>query len=509
MSPLAIRTRLAAFGRHRCILAVVMLVELMLFVGHHRERWCKALIPRHQRQVQTGAGLVIRSDGLGYYAWLRSLLIDGDWSFDNEFDQFNPLRDYLPPPGQRTELGLRANHWSIGPACVWALTVVPGHLCIQALPHGRGAWPADGYSLPYQLMLGATTLLATGAGLAFLYGICGRYARPAQAALAIAFLVLGTTIIYYFAIEVSMAHGLATVAVAGLVWYWLRTYGSARLWRWGLVGILVGTAALMRWQLLTFAVLPAGECLLHLLRGRKLRQRLIGLVLAALGAGVALLPQLIAWRVVYGHWIATPLATGHNWWHPPLDQVLFSRDRSLFYWTPMTVLALAGGLVSLWHRRWSWRKDALAASVQLDPEATWQDQESLFLLLAAFCLQVLVIASLLGPEVGLGESFGFRFLTESLVALAPGLAYLLQRASPGRFRCLAGLGVLLVLWNVVLVHQQCHGILRGDAGADLGTLVANTIRLVHRKHLLIAGQMTVGPVLLGLLIPWTGRRHGS
>src|SRR5438270_708561 len=82
---------------------------------------------------------------------------------------------------------------------------------------------AEGYSLPYQLLVGCGTLLASGLGLAFLYGICRQYARPARAALAAAFLTLGTTIVFYAAIDVSMAHGVGTMVVAALTWYWLRS----------------------------------------------------------------------------------------------------------------------------------------------------------------------------------------------------------------------------------------------------------------------------------------------
>src|SRR5713226_7179674 len=98
-----------------CILAAVILVEALLFIGYHRERWVKAVQPLGTLQTATGEGLVIRSDGLGYYAWLRSLLIDGDWSFDNEFDDHNPLGDFVTPGDNRTENGRRRNQWSVGP----------------------------------------------------------------------------------------------------------------------------------------------------------------------------------------------------------------------------------------------------------------------------------------------------------------------------------------------------------------------------------------------------------
>src|SRR6516164_5080037 len=177
--------------RHRWTLILVAFVELALFCQYHHERWHKSLLTLGRPQASAGEGLVIRCDGLGYYAWLRSLLIDRDWSFDNEFDDHNVVGDFVPPPEPRTDRGRRPNQWSVGPACLWAVTVVPGHYCVTALQGVGFPWAADGYSLPYQLLVGGTTLLIAVLGLGFLYAACRFYAGPTPAALATAFLTLG------------------------------------------------------------------------------------------------------------------------------------------------------------------------------------------------------------------------------------------------------------------------------------------------------------------------------
>jgi hypothetical protein len=479
-----------AGAAHRRILAVVVLVELILFVGFHWDRWTKSLLTRRDPQTDHGEGLVIRCDGHGYYAWLRSLLIDGDWSFDNEFDEHNPLGDYVPLPSSRTARGLRTNQWSVGPACVWALTVVPGHFGVEALQAHGCPWPADGYALPYQLLVGVTTLLASFLGLAFVYGMCRRYADPGRAALAAAILTLGSGIVFYGAIEVTMAHSLGPTAVAGLCWYWLRTYGSARPGRWLLVGVLVGVASLMRWQLVTFAVLPAGECLLALRRGRRGAVR--GLMLAGVGAAVAFLPQVIAWHAVYGQLFVTPISVAHNWTAPDFRRVLLDTDRGLFYWTPITLLACLGFVC--WFR-------------QPAPESGGEGEtpaEPLALLLAAFGLQAYVLASLWGEAVQLGVSYGLRHFTETVVVLAPGLALLLTRGSARQYRVALGLCCVLVLWNLLVICQYRYGWIPAAAGATPAELLGNVPRLIARKRFLLVGQVLAGPLLLWLL----GRKLG-
>jgi len=493
------------------ILAVAVLVGVMLFVGYHRERWRKGLVPLNRAQTRAGEGLVIRSDGLGYYAWLRSLLIDGDWSFDNEFDEHNMLGDFVPPPTWRTPIGRRALPWSVGPACWWALAVVPAHLGLVFLEDWGLPWAADGYSLPYQLLVGSGTLLAAGLGLYFLYGICRHFARPQRAALAAALLTLGTTIVFYSTIEVSMAHGAGTMAVAALTWYWLRTYGSINPRRWLLVGVLVGMAALMRWQLVTFAVLPLGESAVMLrafgkkgdspldlggqspffLNGGRLHHVLARLTLAALGAFVGFLPQMLAWRCVYGQWLAAPLATEPHWLTPALGELLLAQDRGLFYWTPLALLACLGYVCLP-----RCRGHAPAAAT-----------EPALLLLMAFLVQTYVLASLWGGQVYLGVAFGFRHLTEALVALAPGLALLLEKSEGKTYRTLCVVSLALVAWNLLLIAQYRYGLLPAAGGADLATMAGNALRLLVRKKGLLLGQVLIGPVLLAWLI--TPPRRGA
>src|SRR5439155_17292691 len=139
----------------------------------------------------------------------------------------------------------------------------------------------------------------------------------------------------------------------------------------------------------------------------------------------------------YGDWLVAPMAVAHNWLQPAFWQLLFSQDRGLFYWTPLSLLAGVGLVVHLRCR----------------------DNPRLLLLAVAFAVQVYGLASVYGPGVYLGVAFGCRQLTEALVLLAPGLAMLLQRGSARQFRLLAGCGCLLVLWNLLLLCQYRNGLI--------------------------------------------------
>src|SRR5207244_897246 len=143
----------------------------------------------------------------------------------------------------------------------------------------------------------------------------------------------------------------------------------------------------------------AGEAALTVRREGLLRN-LRRLGLCAVGAAVAFAPQMVAWRCVYGSWLTSPLPLAHNWLRPNVWAILGSTDRSLFYWTPVATLACAGFVQG-------------------------RGRPQIALLALGVAVQVYALALISGPRVCLGTSYGFRFLTESCGALAPGLALLL------------------------------------------------------------------------------------
>ena len=103
--------------------------------------------------------------------------------------------------------------------------------------------------------------------------------------------------------------------------------------------------------------------------------------------------------------------------------------------------------------------------------------------------------------VFLAGSYGFRDLTESLVVLAPGLAWLLERASGWRFRLLAGLGFALVFWNLLLVLQYNYGLLPQLDGLGPRELATATWQFLSNESstcLLVAEVLG----LLWLLLAW-------
>jgi hypothetical protein len=191
---------------------------------------------------------------------------------------------------------------------------------------------------------------------------------------------------------------------------------------------------------------------------------------------------MIAWKVVYGAWVTSPMPLAHNWLRPDWARVLVATDRSLLYWTPLTLLPIIGYVLCLGPTG----RSVAARSIPREP---------LRLLCIAFVAQVYLMASLSGGGVYLGSAFGFRQLTEAVVLLAPGLALLLESAAPiGRRRLIAACFVLSV-WNVLLLAQYHGEVLPRAAGADFSTLLKNLVPL-FQTWWPGTGVLLTGPALL-------------
>jgi hypothetical protein len=181
--------------------------------------------------------------------------------------------------------------------------------------------------------------------------------------------------------------------------------------------------------------------------------------------------------------------------------MLFSNDRSLFYWTPIALLAFLASLAGLGRIR-----QRVADSLRPAQPNSAAPQVLLFV---AFLVQVYALAGMWGKGeflsetnnfagVFLGGSFGFRDLTESLVVLAPGLAWFLATLRPRYFRFLVTLGMVLVAWNLVLVALFTKRMIAPDAGADLSTLLGCANGLISGDPFLLV-PILEAPVLIGIL----------
>jgi hypothetical protein len=289
-----------------------------------------------------------RADALGYYAYLRSAAFDRDLDFANEYAVWEL------PEQPRTATGRRYNQYTPGPALLWSPFLLVAHLYVVVDREiGPERYESDGYSAPYlrSAALGTVTLAVAAAWL--LGGALARRVGPRVAALAVGAAVATSPVFFYVFAQPLMAHGLTFAFVAALVWALDRVDAEPGAVRWVVVGALLGAVIAIRLQAAVLAVVPAVLAGLQLRRQRADPRWIAG---AAAAAFLMIVPQLVAWQILYGSFFRVPSGPGLREWEPGrwfdpssprLLDVLLAADHGLFTWTPALILAVLGLFVAL------------------------------------------------------------------------------------------------------------------------------------------------------------------
>jgi hypothetical protein len=199
--------------------------------------------------------------------------------------------------------------------------------------------------------------------------------------------------------------------------------------------MLGGLAALVRWQNVTYLVLPGLTALGTAWRALPKRnwdtvwRSLLHILSVGLGAFLVLTLQFITWYVFYGQLLTVPQgATFMDWSAPWIWHVLFSTFHGLLPWMPLALPAVIGLVLLTWH--------APKLSIPL---------------IVAFLLQVYV-NSCIRQWFGAGGYGGRRF-SSALIILLIGYAYLLDWRKERWYRLLAiGFSALLVLHQWLILR---------------------------------------------------------
>lgn len=395
----------------------------------------------------------ITTDGVTYFAQLRSVLFDRDLAINEEYA-------YL---GQPTRPGYFV---PVGPTLLW----LPLYLAVAAVDGvGRtlGLWlrPGDpialGLTLPYVRAALVSSYFVGAAGLvAILFHL--RREFPRSVAFFATILLFGATpLFWYMVYEPSMTHAASFGCVA------LFAAGTAR-WvphaitpaRAAALGTLAALAFLVRPQEALFVLLPAA--LIIGTPGTWTTRVRVGMSLlkwAALAALPWVLLQVVhAWVLYHSNDFAFFGSQGGylDPWHSRWLDTLFSSWHGFLSWSPVAYIALVGTFAYLVRDR-AW---ALAAIVVLFLMA-WVNGST--------------------ADWGAGWSFGGRRFTSTLVLLAPGLAFAIDGLRRSPLVAIAPLAIGALWWNHLLMVQYTVGMLPKDAPVSFGRMVRQQADLHTRS----------------------------
>ena len=374
-------------------------------------------------------GRMIQGDANGYFAYLPSVVLDGDLDLRNQFERLRPERGDRPFGGTDSDA---ANPFSVGSAILW----LPGYLvgCVldwalwmlgaSVRPIGCGPGAALGAA--------AWCIVLTGLGADATRRLVQQTIGVEYGLSSTVMIWLGTPALYYTLIAPLYSHAIAWFAVSLMIWSaWVASQRESGWARWGAVGLLSGLVLAIRQQDAPTLLIPL-SLLVVSARSAQGRGRGAGAFMAwTVGALLGVLPQAVT-----SLWINGSLL--------PIGDVTLS--------TP-TLSNVAAILLSTGYQGWiSWTPIVLPSILGLGLLARRSNPRDVRVLaIAGLAAIVAMVAIDVLHPFGAGAAFGGRRYVSTAPLLTLGLAAILalpvRRVSP---RWKLALPALMV-WNLWLL----------------------------------------------------------
>ena len=288
-------------------------------------------------------------DSMQYYLHVLSFfLYDDVGSYDRSLTALKSLYPNVPDPrddiyGIRpTETGRYYIKYTTGVALMEA----PFFLLAHAYAKIGNRYPANGWSKPYQVALGVSTLCYLLLAFYWLAGILERYFSRRIVSLTCLTIAFATNL-FYHGTYVIMAHGFLFFDYCLLLLLTLQFYKRPGVARALGVGLVVGLIGITRVPEVLAIFIP-------LLWGVKSRQGLLERVRfflqnyrfpIALALGVLLVfsIQFAYWHYVSGKLVFNPYeGEGFNFLKPRIHRGWFDFSNGWLIYTPVMAFALAG-----------------------------------------------------------------------------------------------------------------------------------------------------------------------
>lgn len=286
-------------------------------------------------------------DVSGYYFYLPAIFIYKDIKKLHFKDQI--LQQYRPTGELQQaflhESGNYVMKYSLGQAILYA----PYFLIAHAWASMSDAFPADGFSHPYQLMIALGSLLTAFLGLLVLRRVLLRFFNDWSVAITLILLAFGSNYLEYASITGAMTHNYLFTLYALLLAVTIRFYEKPGYLKALAIGLIVGLSALVRPTEIITALIPllwGFEFPLRKGLAEKVqfvKNNLKYLLVAVVVCGLMGSLQLIYWKYVSDDWLVYSYQKeGFSWLHPHIWDCLFSYRAGWLVYTPIMVFALIG-----------------------------------------------------------------------------------------------------------------------------------------------------------------------
>ena len=289
----------------------------------------------------------IKADGQGYYEYLPALFIYGDFpcrsdvESQRDYSRINEFGFYLEYKGERI------NKYPCGTA-----VLISPFFCYAHLTAKSSGFANDGFSRPYQNSVFYAAVFYLFLGLVFLRKLLKLYHLHWGNIFLMQFLIVfATSLVSYVNYDSAFSHVYSFFALTAFLFFVKAyfTHKQIKYFIWacvflGLVIILrpVNVIIILFIPFLagSFENLKAGIVIIF--------QRKWALISGLILTSCIVFLQLYLWHYQTGEYLVYSYqGEGFHFLAPAFFKILFSYQKGLFVYTPITFIALAGCLVLL------------------------------------------------------------------------------------------------------------------------------------------------------------------
>lgn len=375
-------------------------------------------------------GPPIRSDGIGYYAYLPAVFIHKDLSMKSLMGE-RAAKYNEPTPDSwagiiKQENGNYLDKYTIGEAVMMLPFFLPAHILTIVFNQ-----EVNGFTIFYQIFAAFSGVFYMIAGVFILKRFLNQYFKSRTVYLALFAIIFGTNLFHYGTYDSIFNHSYSFFLFALFIFLlpkWFENKSS----KYSLIlGSLSGLIVLVRPTNIIFPII------LFLFFGINNKNDLLkkfklfwvrreSMILMILIAFLIVLPQLIYWKLITGNFIAYSYqGESFNFSKPEILNVLFSVRKGVFFWSPVLLLVIPG--FYLMHKK----------------------MKGWFLPIFSFLIvNLIIIASWWAWSYG--GSFGHRGFVESYTLLSIPLALIIERILDGKKKYLKVFLIILIGFLIAL-----------------------------------------------------------
>ncbi|MBW6491162.1 MAG: hypothetical protein K0B15_08210 [Lentimicrobium sp.] len=382
-------------------------------------------------------------DVFGYYLYLPATFIYDDPGLENA-EWLDEIMEKYQPSATLYQLvsgvdGKKVIKYTSGLALLYSPFFFIAHCLAPAL-----GYPADGFSLPYQLILSLGGILWAIFGLIILRKLLLRLFDDRTTAITILLIGFGTNYFQLTAFDGTLlSHNFLFSLYAFLLYTTIHWNERPTLNRAFQMGLTCGLITLIRPSEIVCLLIPlfwnAGSWRQFIFRFKVMKTNINHVISFLVPAIIVGSIQFIYWKTTTGNWIFYSYdnpGEGFRFFPPYIFEFLFSYRKGWFVYTPVMLFALAG-FYHLYKRSKAWN----------------------FAILAYVLLDLWIVSSWSCWWYA-GGSFSARAMVPTYVLLALPLASLVEVVFLHRLRWLAAFfGLALIVLNLFQTWQFETGII--------------------------------------------------